>query len=161
MRVAHWMLVVSVALFVSGIAFVIAGARATRLATPVGAPVAVPVASVEQIMNGITGPAATVVYNAVGYVVTAEGVEEIVPQNDEEWAVIANNAAALVESGNLLLLGDRAVDDGDWVTITRALIEAGTTALHAAEAQDVEGILAIGVDINTTCDDCHAQYQRQ
>ena len=103
MRVAHWMLVVSVALFVSGIAFVIAGARATRLATPVSAPVAIPVASVAQIMNGITGPAATVVYDAVGYVVTAEGMEETVPQNDEEWAVIANNAAALVESGNLLL----------------------------------------------------------
>jgi hypothetical protein len=161
MRVGYWMLVVSVALFVSGIGFVIAGARTTRLATPVSAPIAVPVASVGQIMNGITGPAATVVYDAVGYVVTAEGIEEIVPQNDEEWAVIANNAAALVESGNLLLLGDRAVDDGDWVTITRALIEAATTALHAAEAQDVEGILAIGVDINTTCDDCHAQYQRQ
>jgi hypothetical protein len=100
------------------------------------------------------------VYNAVGDIVTAEGVEEILPETDEEWAVIANSAAALVESGNLLLLGDRAVDDGDWVTITRALIQAGTTALTAAEAQDVDGILAIGVDINTTCDDCHAQYQR-
>lgn len=162
MRIVQWMLVVSVALFVSGIGFVIAGARATRMAAPVSsAPVATPVASVSQIMNGITGPAATVVYNAVGYIVTAEGVEEIVPQNDEEWAVIANSAAALVESGNLLLLGDRAVDDGDWLTITRAMIDAGTTALTAAEAQDVEGILAIGVDINTTCDDCHAQYQRQ
>ena len=160
MRIAYWMLAVSVALFVSGIGFVIAGARATRLATPVSAPVAVPVASIKQIMGGITGPAATVVYNAVGYIVTAEGVEEILPETDEEWAVIANSAAALVESGNLLLLGDRAVDDGDWVTITRALIQAGTTALTAAEAQDVDGILAIGVDINTTCDDCHAQYQR-
>lgn len=161
MRVAHWMLVVSVVLFVSGIGFVISGARATRQAAPVSTPLAVPVASIEQIMNGITDPAARVVYGAVGYVVTAEGVEEIVPQNDEEWAVIANSAAALVESGNLLLLGDRVVDDGDWVTITRALIDAGTTALHAAEGQDVEGILAIGVDINTTCDDCHEQYQRQ
>jgi hypothetical protein len=160
MRIAYWMLAVSVALFVSGIGFVIAGARATRLAAPVSAPVAVPVASIKQIMGGITGPAATVVYNAVGYIVTAEGVEEILPETDEEWAVIANSAAALVESGNLLLLGDRAVDDGDWVTITRALIQAGTTALTAAEAQDVDGILAIGVDINTTCDDCHAQYQR-
>jgi hypothetical protein len=160
MRIAYWMLAVSVALFVSGIGFVIAGARATRLATPVSAPVAVPVASIKQIMGGITGPAATVVYNAVGDIVTAEGVEEILPETDEEWAVIANSAAALVESGNLLLLGDRAVDDGDWVTITRALIQAGTTALTAAEAQDVDGILAIGVDINTTCDDCHAQYQR-
>jgi hypothetical protein len=161
MRTVYWMLVVSVALFVSGIAFVVAGARATRMATPVSAPVTVPVASIGQIMNGITGPAATVVYGAVGYVLTAEGMEEILPQNDEEWAVIANSAAALVESGNLLLLGDRAVDGGDWVTMTRALIETGTTALHAAEAHDVEGILAIGVDINATCDNCHEQYQRQ
>jgi hypothetical protein len=161
MRTVYWMLVVSVALFVSGIAFVVAGARATRMATPVSAPVTVPVASIGQIMNSITGPAATVVYGAVGYVLTAEGMEEILPQNDEEWAVIANSAAALVESGNLLLLGDRAVDGGDWVTMTRALIETGTTALHAAEAQDVEGILAIGVDINATCDNCHEQYQRQ
>ena len=161
MRIVQWMLLVSVALFVSGVGFVIAGARATRMAVPISAPVATPVASVKQIMDGITGPAATVVYNAVGYVVTAEGVEETVPQNDDEWAVIANSAAALVESGNLLLLGDRAIDDGDWLTIARAMIDAGTTALRAAEAQDVEGILAIGVDINNTCDDCHAQYQRQ
>ena len=161
MRIVQWMLVVSVALFISGIGFVIAGARATRTAVPVSSgPVAEPVASIKQIMDGITGPAATVVYNAVGYIVTAEGVEEIVPQNDEEWAVIANSAAALVESGNLLLLGDRAIDDGDWLTVTRRLIETGTTALRAAEAQDVEGILAIGVDINMTCDDCHAIYQR-
>jgi len=155
------MLVVSVALFVSGIGFIIVGARSSQVATPVDVPVTTPVASIKQVMSGITGPAATVVYNAVGYIVTADGVEEIVPQNDEEWAVITNSAAALVESGNLLLLGDRVVDDGDWVTITRALIEAGTIALRAAEAQDVEGILAIGVDINTTCDDCHATYQRQ
>ena len=161
MRTVYWMLVVSVALFVSGIGFVIAGARASRLATPVEVPLTTPVASIQQVMNGITAPAATVVYDAVGYVVDADGVQEIAPQNDEEWAVIANSAAALVESGNLLLLGDRAVDDGEWVTITRALIEAGTTALTAAEAQDIEGILAIGVDINTTCDDCHEIYQRQ
>ena len=162
MRTVHWMLVVSVALFVSGIGFVVAGARATRMAAPVEETlVMTPVASIRQICTGIVEPAAMVVYNAVGTIIDIDGITEIAPQNDEEWAVVANGAAALAESGNLFLLGDRAVDDGDWVTITRALIEAGTTALHAAEAQDVEGILAIGADINTTCDDCHAQYQRQ
>ena len=161
MRTVHWMLVVSVALFVSGIGFIIAGTRTARLATPVEVPVTTPVASVKQVMNGIMAPAAFVVYDAVGYVVDVDGVQEIAPENDEEWAAIADSAAALIESGNLLLLGDRAVDDGEWVTITRELIEAGTTALRAAEAQDTEGILAIGEGINTTCDDCHAIYQRQ
>lgn len=161
MRTVHWMLVVSVALFISGIGFVIAGARTAQMATPVEVPVTTPVASVMQIMNGIMAPAAYVVYDAVGTIISVDGVEEIAPQDDEEWAVVANSAAALVESGNLLLLGDRAVDDGDWVTITRALIDAGTIALAAAEAQDTEGILDAGSDINMTCDDCHAIYQRQ
>jgi hypothetical protein len=162
MRTVHWMLVVSVTLFVSGIGFVIAGARATRTAVPIEERlVMTPVASVRQICAGIVWPAATVVYNAVGTIIDIDGITEIAPQNDEEWAVVANSAAALAESGNLFLLGDRAVDDGDWVTISRALIEAGTTALHAAEAQDIEGILAIGGEINATCDNCHAQYQRQ
>ena len=162
MRTVHWMLVVSVTLFVSGIGFIIAGARATRTAAPVEETLAMtPVASVRQICAGIVEPAATVVYNSVATIIDINGITEIAPQNDEEWAVVANSAAALAESGNLFLLGDRAVDDGDWVTISRAFIEASTAALHAAEAQDTEGILATGSDINAACDNCHAQYQRQ
>ena len=98
---------------------------------------------------------------AVGTIISVDGVTEIAPQNDEEWAVLANSAAALVESGNLFLLGDRVVDNGDWVTMTRALIESATVALTAAEAQDTEGILGAGEGINATCDNCHERYQRQ
>jgi hypothetical protein len=97
MRTLHWLFLVSVALFIFGIGFVIAGARSARLAPAVEAPVTTPVASIKQIMGGITGPAANVVYNAVGTIVNTEGVKQIAPQNDE-WAVVANNAAALVES---------------------------------------------------------------
>lgn len=161
MRSIQWLFAISVALFISGIGFIIASARTNPNAAPVAAPPTTPVASIAQIMNGITGPAATAVYNAVGMVVSIEGVEEIAPQNDEEWAAVANSAAALVESGNLLLLGDRALDGGDWVTITRAMMDAGQKALTAAEAKDKDGILAAGSDINTTCDDCHAKYERQ
>jgi len=162
MRTVHWLFVVSVALFVIGIGFVIAGGRTAQMAAPVEqAPVITPVASIRQICAGIVGPAAAVVYGAVGYRSTADGVEETVPQNDEEWTAIGNSAAALVESGNLFLLGDRAVDSGEWVTITRALIDAGTIAMAAAEAHDTEGILNIGGDINETCDGCHEIYRRE
>jgi hypothetical protein len=164
MRMVHWLFVVSVALFVSGIGFVIAagrsGSQAGAAATP-EAPRPTAVASVKQIMAGITGPSANVVYNAVGTVINLDGVKEIAPQNDEEWAVVANSAAALVESGNLLLVGSRVVDTGDWVTMARELVKTGTVALRAAEAKDKEGILASGGDINETCDNCHAKYQRQ
>lgn len=161
LRTVHWLFALSVALFVSGIGFVIASARTTRQPVAVEAPATSPVASVKQVMGGITGPAATVVYNAVGTFVSAAGVKEVAPQNDEEWAAVGNSAAALVESGNLLLLGDRVLDQGDWITMTRAMIDAGQLALKAAEAHDTEGILSAGSTINDTCDACHAKYQRQ
>jgi hypothetical protein len=162
MRTTYWLFVVSVALFIIGIGFVIAGARTARAATPVAeAPVTTPVASIKQIMNGIVMPDAYVIYNAVGTKTSAQGVEEIAPKNDEEWAAVGNAAAAIVESGNLLLMGDRALDKGDWVKMTRAFMDQGKLALKAAEAKDKDGIVAAGGDLNTTCDNCHAKYQRQ
>jgi hypothetical protein len=164
MKTVYWLFVVSVALFVSGIGFIIAGERTARAATPATAaatPVAAPVATVKQIMIGITNPAAVVVYEAVGTKSSAKGVEEIAPQNDEEWAKVGSAAAAVVESGNLMLMGNRAIDRGDWVKMTTDMIEQGKKAMKAAEAKDKDGIVAAGGDLNTTCDNCHARYSRQ
>ena len=162
MRTVHWLFVVSVALFISGIGFVIAGTRSARAAPPIEAAVTTtPVASIKQIMNGIVAPAANVIYNSVGGKTTANGFEEFAPKNDEEWATVGNSAAAIIESGNLLLLGDRAVDKGDWVTMTQAFIDAGKMALKAAEGKDKDAMLSAGGDLNTTCDNCHAKYQRE
>ncbi len=112
-------------------------------------------------MTGIVAPAATVVYESVATSITAKGIEETAPRNDEEWARVADSAAALAESGNLLLMGDRAVDNGDWTKLSRQLVDAANTALKAAEAKSTEGILDSGGAINDTCDNCHAKYQRQ
>ena len=162
MRTIQWLFFVSVALFISGIGFVIAAARTSREApTAVEAPLPVPVASIKQVMSGITMPSATAVYNAVSTVISTNGVKETAPQTDEDWAALASQAAALVESGNLLLMGPRLVDTGDWVKMTRAMIDKAQLAVKAAEAHDKEGILAAGSDINETCDTCHAKYQRQ
>ena len=162
MRTLHWLFLVSVALFISGIGFVIAGARAGRESVPVDeAPATTPVATVAQIMNGIVQPSALAVYNAVGTFISADGVKEVAPQNDEEWAAVGASAAALIESGNLLLLGTRLVDSGDWVKMTRAFMDASQAALTAAEAKDKDAILNAGSTLNETCDTCHAKYQRQ
>jgi hypothetical protein len=163
MKTVYWLFVVSVALFVSGIGFIIAGERTARAATPAAAaaPEATPVATVKQIMIGITNPAAFVVYEAVGTKSSAKGIEEIAPQNDEEWAKVGSAGAAVVESGNLMLTGNRAIDTGDWVKMTRAMMDQGQKAMKAAEAKDKDGIVAAGGDLNTTCDNCHARYSRQ
>jgi hypothetical protein len=164
MRIIHWLFIVSVALFISGVGFVIAGARSSRQAAPVeveAAPAIKPVATVRQIMIGIVAPSAKIVFDSVGTIVSAAGVEERKPQNDEEWAVVGSSAAALVESANLMVMGGRAVDKGDWVKMSQALADAGMMAVKAADAKDTDGILTAGSIINTSCDDCHQRYQRQ
>src|SRR4026209_630981 len=131
MRTIQWLFVVSVLLFISGIGFVIAAARTSREAPATAAaeaPTPVPVATVKQVMSGITMPAATAVYSAVGTVVNTEGVKETAPRSDEECAALASQGAAVVESGNLLLMGYRLIDNGDWVTMTRAMTEKGQLA---------------------------------
>jgi hypothetical protein len=160
MKLRHWFFLVGVLLFVAGIGFTIAGARAARLAPVVEAPMTVPVATVKQIMKGIVAPAATVVFNSVSTTVSFRGTEEKFPRNDEEWEEVGTSAAALIESGNLLLMGTRAVDKDEWVKMSQALIEAGKVALKATQDKSAEGVLAAGERVNASCDACHRRYQR-
>ena len=161
MRIVHWLFIVSAALFVSGIGFVIAGARSARAAVAVEPPVTTtPVASVRQIMRGIVGPAATVVFNSVSTTVSFKGTEEHAPHTEEEWEVVGNSAAALIESGNLLMMGSRAVDKGEWIQMSRAMIDAGTIALKATQEKSADRVLAAGEAVNMSCDNCHRKYQR-
>ena len=165
MRTIHWLFVVSVLFFVSGIGFVIAGARQARRA-PAAAAAApatvavVPLASVKQIMKGIVGPSTQAVFDAVTTEVTKEGIKETAPQTDAEWETLGNHAAALAESGNMMLVGNRVVDQGDWVKYSRALIEAAKVGMKATETKNVQGILDAGEELNATCDGCHGKYQR-
>src|SRR5215510_1158840 len=155
MRIVHWLFVVSAALFVSGLGFLVVSARtAQRPATVVQAPVMKPVASVRQIMQGIVGPAAKVVFESVSTTVSIAGVEEKAPKTDAEWEAVGNSAAALVESANLMMVGNRAID-ADWTKISQALADAGIVALKAIEAKNAEALLASGEAINESCNACH------
>jgi hypothetical protein len=80
----------------------------------------------------------------VATIVTKEGTEERQPRTAEEWALVGANAAALIESGNLLMIGKRVVDDGDWISMTRAMMDVAGMALKATEARDVEALFASG-----------------
>jgi hypothetical protein len=163
MRTIHWLFGISVALFISGISFIVVGARAEQraaLAEP-AAPTIPPVASVKQLMDGIIQPSATVVFESVGTIVDATGIHEQQPRTDTEWAAVGASAASLVEGANLLLTGDRAVDQGEWVKMTRAMADAAMVVVKATEAKDPQAVLAAGEPLNASCDACHAQYQRE
>jgi len=156
MRTTYGLLIVSLLLFVFGIWFVVAGARAR---TGGGPPAAPPVATVAELMDGIVSPAASVVYAAVGTTVTREGIQETRPKNEREWRRLAGNAAALIEASQLLKVEGRARESADWAAIATAMGDAAGEARAAAQKQDAEGILAAGERLNNSCDNCHRKFQ--
>jgi len=135
-------------------AFVLAGACSPR-------PAFKPVASVKQLMQATIEPSAEVVFEAVGTIISAGGVEEIAPKSDEEWATVRNNALTLAESGNLLMIGDRARDKRDWMKMSQALVDVGVTALKAAEARNPEALFQAGGEIYEVCQQCHTRYRTE
>ena len=118
-----------------------------------------PVGNVKQLMVASVGPSAEVVFDSVGTVVSAEGVQEIEPKNDEEWATVRNHALMLAESGNLLMMGGRAKDQRKWAELSEALIETGTAAFKAAEEKNAAALLEAGGRMTEVCDHCHELYR--
>lgn len=107
-----------------------------------------PVASVKQVMQGITVPASNAVFAVAGEA----------PKDDAGWQAVEASALAVAESGNLLLMKPRAVDDQDWKQYSLALIDAGTRAAEAARAKDAEKTSLAGDDMYNACEQCHAKY---
>lgn len=112
----------------------------------------------KQLMSWIIDPNAVAIWNSVGSVVTDKGTEEKHPKTDEEWASFRNAAATLVESGNLLMLDGRAVDNDRWMATSRGMADAAATVLEAAEAKDVEAYFDAGGALYEACTACHSKY---
>ena len=117
-----------------------------------------PVASVKQLMLDVIDPAADVVWDSVGTIVTADGIEELYPKTEEDWNSVRGSALILAEAGNLLMMEPRARDNEEWMEMSQAIVDAGSAAVSAAEAEDVERIFALGEDIYYSCDNCHMKY---
>jgi hypothetical protein len=116
------------------------------------------VADVKQVMTGILEPAAEVYWDAVGTIMDTTGVHEIAPRTEEEWTAVRHAALVIAESGNLLNLEGRIRDRDRWVTLSRALTDAGREALAAAERQDTRAVFDAGGRVYEACTACHAAY---
>ena len=115
-------------------------------------------ASTAELMRAVVDPSADVLWASVGSVVTTEGVEDFFPRTEEEWIKIENAAITLMESGNLLMLGERAQNQEEWMTRSLALVDAGQLALDAARSRNPDQIFKIGGDVFAACDTCHQLY---
>ena len=116
------------------------------------------VADVKQLMRSVTEPAADVYWDGVGTIIDQSGVTEIKPEMDEDWDALVNSAYVIAESGNLLMLGARPKDGGDWMQMSRALVDVGEKAIRAAERHDTKAVFDVGAEVYDVCTSCHAKY---
>lgn len=148
MRLPHYSLLV---------ALVLSGCDSTLGDPPPGGFAVV--ADVQELMAHVVEPSAQVYWRAVGTILDRdEGTIEIRPQNDEEWLAVENAAFMVAESGNLLMMGERALDDDAWMTMARALVDIGRRAAEVAEAQDEQAVFDVGAEMYFVCTQCHATY---
>ena len=106
-----------------------------------------PVATMKQLMVDVIHPAS----NDILLLVSRGG-----PESDKEWAEVRRSAMTLAESGNLLIMRNRA---SGWVADARLLGEVGTAAYKAAEAKDVKSLAALTERIDASCTTCHKQFR--
>ena len=81
------------------------------------------------------------------------------PSNNAEWGAIQRSALMLAESGNLLMVGSRAREQGNWIKDAKLLVDVGAAAYKAARAKDMDAILALNEQLYTACVTCHQDYR--
>lgn len=115
------------------------------------------VTDVRRTMVLIIDPAADVVWDSAGSVISEAGEQDLAPATPEAWAKVEAAAAVLTESGNLLMMPGRSAGP-DWDEHARALIRAGKLATAAAQQQDAGALFDAGGRIYEVCLACHTQY---
>jgi hypothetical protein len=109
-------------------------------------------------MESILAHSAEVYWEAVSIIVDENGVTENYPETDEQWEEVWSAGISIAESGNLLMMAPRAVDNDAWMQMSKALIDAGVVAAAAAAAHDPERVLDAGEQVYNVCLACHARY---
>ena len=110
------------------------------------------------LMQGPVTLAAEVYWDSVRIVVDFEGEHIYQPETDDDWHVVWQAGISIAESANLMMDDERALDQGEWLTMSNALYDAGLSAARAAEAQDYEAVLDEGEKVYIACSACHEQY---
>jgi len=117
-----------------------------------------PVGDVADLMAGVVEPAAEVYWDAVGVIVDSAGEHQLAPQTEEDWLAVRAAAYTVAESGNLLMMPERALDQGPWITMSQSLVEIGQRALEAADSRNLDAVFDMGAEMYYVCTNCHGAY---
>jgi len=103
-------------------------------------------------------PAAEIIWDSAGWIITEDGEEELWPTTDDGWAAVADGAALVAEISRKLATPDYAGEVADWIEISRGLEIAAHQARFAAEAQDKDALFNAGGHLYRLCVACHERY---
>jgi hypothetical protein len=106
-----------------------------------------PVATMKQLMVDVIHPAS----NSLLLLINRGG-----PDGDKEWTEARRSAMTLAESGNLLIMRNRAAS---WIADARMLTDVGAAAYKAAEAKDPKALAALSSRVDASCTTCHKQFR--
>lgn len=114
--------------------------------------------TMQELMLYVLEPAADGLWSTAGWVEDRDGYRELYPTTEEGWEHVVASAAMVAESGNLLTLPGRALDNDAWMIYSEGLTQAGFRAMAAASTRNKEDLFQAGADIYSVCSACHQAY---
>ncbi len=112
-----------------------------------------PAGSVRNLMLTIITPATNTIW----------GVED--PQTDEEWQVLIDAAAQVIDVSRQIKSGGSGPNDSTWAQdpawqqFADVLIESGIEIQAAARARDLDTLMDVSNEkMYPPCEECHAQF---
>ena len=114
--------------------------------------------TMQEVMAYVLEPASDIIWDSGGWVLDATGYEELYPTTDDGWNYVKAQAAIVVESGNILALPGRAMDNDAWMIYAKGMSDAGLLAMKAAEEQNEEDFFQAGAQMYSVCTACHQAY---
>ena len=110
-----------------------------------------PVATVRNLMVGVTIPASNVVFR----------VASDRPENDADWQEVQINAQALADAGARLRVGVRGAGKEDWLRLAQAMADGAGQAAQAAARRDGDAVVTAGNEIYAACEGCHQLFLKK
>ena len=107
------------------------------------------IASVKELHDAMISPSSDAIFD----------IGRAAPKDAAGWSALRNHAIILAEAGNLMMVEGRAKDKGEWMKLSRALVDAAAVALKAVQAKNADGVVKAGDQIVMICEDCHGPYR--
>jgi hypothetical protein len=134
-------------------------------------------------MENVVDPSADVVWQSVSAVSTEKGLQEIRPQNDDDWMKVRHAAVTVAEASNLLMMpGRKVARDGEksetpgvelepsemqalidkdrpgFYERAGALRKAAVEVIAAIDEKNPDKVFDLGEKIDEACENCHKHY---